>query len=141
MNARMEPPAAIPAEELARRRDGCAALADLWSTVASGPALCAPGCACGAGAIFSVGAGDIEADVMAFLAARFPPQTAPDIARVIASRSLEAGWGPAPFAAWLQGIADAPFEAAAFDILTGSLLTILQSLIEPTGPTGRFVCT
>jgi hypothetical protein len=132
-------------DEQARRRATALQLADLWNAAGAGAGFCAPGCACGAGMLFSLGPGEIEADVMAFLHSRFDAGQGTALREVLAdrSRSVAAGNAP-PFGTWLRELAEAPLESPEFDAVADSLGTILQSLVAPNGATAaanRFSCT
>jgi hypothetical protein len=133
-----DPP--VTSAERERRREACNGLADAWDTFARGGPLCPPGCVCVRGPSALIGPADVEADVLAFLEARFAADAA--LAPLIARRALESAWGGAPFAAWLRALGDVALSSEAFDALTDSLSTVFQSLggAEPVPPS-RFTCT
>ena len=114
-----------------RAEDGAEPLADLWRRALSA-GLHGSGCACGMGG-FALTASDLEADILDFLAARYPRDRAPVLADVLAARRTASA---STFPAWLDDVR-ATLDDEDRVRLEGDVRTVLASI---GGAGGSFIC-
>ncbi len=114
------------------RADAADTLSDLWRRALSA-GMHGANCGCGLGGFMLTGA-ELEADILDFLAARYPRDRDPQIADLLAARRSDS---PMAFPHWLEDV-EMGLDADLRMRLNGDVRGVLESI---GGVAGGFVCT